>query len=192
MVSRSLYDSERDLTAHTIAIDGITMIVHKTNPIASLSRQQIIDIYTGKLKNWSDVGAFKGRIVVENKAEGRSTLDLFVEYFKLKAEEIRADVIVGDNEQAIKVVAGNSAAIGYVSVGGAVYAADSGVPIKPLALEGIQPTIAAVAARKFPIVRELNLVVTSEPSPLARDFISFAGSERVDDLVRDLFYVPIR
>jgi phosphate transport system substrate-binding protein len=191
MASRSLYENERDLTAYTIAIDGVTIIVHKTNPVQTLTRQQIIDIFTGKTRDWSAIGPLKGTIVVENKAEGRSTLELFTEHFKLDVTQIRADVIVGDNEQAVKVVAGNPMTIGYVSIGAAVFEAENGVPIKPLPLDGVAPTVAAVAAKKFPIVRELNLVVKGEPSPLARDFIAFAQSENVDDLVTDLFYVPV-
>lgn len=192
MASRSLYKNESDLTAHTIAMDGITMIVHKANPVSSLTRQQIIDIYTGKTRNWSEIAPLKGTIVVENKAEGRSTLDLFVDHFKLDVTQIRADVIVGDNEQAVKVVAGNRMALGYVSVGSAIYEADNGVPIKPLPMDGIEPTIEAVALKKFPIVRELNLVVKGTPPELVRDFIAFAQSDKVTDLVRDLFYVPLR
>lgn len=191
MVSRALYDNERDLRAYTIAIDGITMIVHKSNPVTTLTRNQIVDIYTGRVRDWSDVSGGKGVIVVENKAEGRSTLDLFLEHFKVNASEIRADIVVGDNEQAVKVVAGNRLAIGYVSVGAAVFEADNGIPIKALPLEGIEPTVAAVASKKFPIIRELNLVVKQSPEGLAKDFIAFAQSEKVDDLINDLFYVPI-
>lgn len=191
MVSRALYKNESDLTAHTIAMDGITMIVNKANPVQFLTQQQIIDIYTGKTRDWSAIGPFKGTIVVENKAEGRSTLDLFVDHFKLDVTQIRADVIVGDNEQAIKVVAGNPLALGYVSIGNAAYDAENGVPIRPLPMDGIEPTIEAVASKKFPIIRELNLVVKGPPPDLVRDFIAFAQSDKVNDLVKDLAYVPL-
>lgn len=191
MVSRSLYDNEHDLTAYTLALDGVTMVVHKSNPIASLTRQQIVDIYTGKVRDWSAIAPFKGTIIVENRAEGRSELDLFADHFKLDVTRMRADVVAGENEQAVKVVAGNPMAIGYLSVGAAVYEADNGVSIKALPLDGIAPTIEAVASKKFPIIRELNLVTKGEPRALARDFIEFARSEKCDDLVKDLFYVPL-
>lgn len=191
MVSRALKDSEQDLHAYTIAYDGVAMILHASNPVKTLTAQQIVAIYTGKIRDWSQVGPGKGAIVVENKAEGRSTLDLFLEHFKLNAREIRADVIVGDNAQAVKVVAGNPLAIGYVSVGAAVYEASNGTPIKPLPMDGVQPTIEAVAARKFPIMRELNLVV-KPPTGLVMEFLTFAQSEKVNDLINDLFFVPTR
>ena len=55
-------------------------------------------------------------MTVVNKAEGRSTLELFLDYFKLKSPDVQADVVIGDNEQGIKTVAGNPNAIGYVSI----------------------------------------------------------------------------
>lgn len=192
MVSRALKTSEADLKSYLIGIDGITMIVHKDNPVKELTTDQIVAIYTGKIRDWAEVGGRPGRIVIENKAEGRSTLELFLEHFKLTSPQITADVVVGDNEQAIKVVVGNPLAIGYVSIGAAVYSADNGLPIRPLPLNGIAPTIEAVKDKKFPIVRELNLVVKSEPTGLTKEFIEFAQSSKVSDLVKDLFFVPLQ
>lgn len=192
MVSRALKTSEADLKSYLIGMDGITMIVHKDNPVKELTTDQIVAIYTGKIRDWAEVGGRPGRIVIENKAEGRSTLELFLEHFKLTSPQITADVVVGDNEQAIKVVVGNPLAIGYVSIGAAVYSADNGLPIRPLPLNGIAPTIEAVKDKKFPIVRELNLVVKSEPTGLTKEFIDFAQSSKVSDLVKDLFFVPLQ
>jgi phosphate transport system substrate-binding protein len=190
MVSRSLTANERDLQAFPLALDGVAVIVNKSNPTASLSRQQIIDIYTGRIRDWSQVGAGQGVIIVESKAEGRSTLDLFLSHFEMKAEEIRADVVVGDNQEAIKVIAGNSLAIGYVSVGAAVVEADLGSPIKALPLDGVEATIEAVAQKRFPLMRELNLVVNKSPEGRVKEFITFAQSDQVSDLVKELFFVP--
>jgi phosphate transport system substrate-binding protein len=190
MVSRALKEDERDVTPIVLAYDGLTMIVHKDNPIQELTKQQIVDIYTGKIDNWSAVGGPDEDIVVVNKAEGRSTLESFVEYFGLKTKEIKADVVVGDNEQGIKAVAGSPHAIGYVSIGNAEYDADEGVPIKLLPLEGIPASRETVASQKFPIVRPLNLVVAKEPTGLSKEFIQFATSREVREVIESFYYVP--
>jgi len=78
MVSRRLKVSERDLEAHTIALDGISIILHRDNSVQTLSNEQIIKIYTGKISNWSSLGGPDQSITVVNKAEGRSTLALFL------------------------------------------------------------------------------------------------------------------
>lgn len=192
MVSRALKASEADLQSYLIGLDGITLIVHKDNPVKELTTDQIVAIYTGKIRDWADVGGRPGRIVIENKAEGRSTLELFLDHFKLTSPQITADVVVGDNEQAIKVIVGNPLAIGYVSIGAAVYSADNGLPIRPLPLNGVLPTVDAVKEKKFPIVRELNLVVKAAPTGLTKEFIEFAQSPKVSDLVKDLFFVPLQ
>jgi phosphate transport system substrate-binding protein len=190
MVSRALQDDERDVTPIVLAYDGVTMIVHKDNPIAELSKAQIVDIYTGKIENWSALGGPDEDIVVVNKAEGRSTLESFVEYFGVKTKDIKADVVVGDNEQGIKAVAGSPNSIGYVSIGNAEYDAGKGVPIKLLPLEGVPASRETVANQKFPIVRPLNLVVSKEPTGVVLEFIQFATSRDVRDVVESFYYVP--
>lgn len=190
MVSRALKAEEGDLAATTIAQDGIAMIVHRDNPVAALTGEQIVAIYTGGVRNWKDVGGPDAPITVVNKAEGRSTLELFLSHFKLATPAIRADVVIGDNQQGIKTVAGNLQAIGYVSIGTAEFEVERGTPIRLLPLEGVEPTTASVAAGSFPLSRPLNLVHRGELSAVAREFLSFAGSAEVHDLVIRQYFVP--
>jgi len=191
MVSRALKPEEGDLAADTIAHDGITMIVHRNTPVTSLTREQIVAIYTGQLRNWNEVGGPDAAITVVNKAEGRSTLELFLSHFKLSAPAIRADVVIGDNQQGIKTVAGNPQAIGYVSIGTAEYEASRGGPIRLLPLDGIEPSTATVSAGRFPLSRPLNLVHRGELGGIARDFVDFARSTEVHDLVTGQYFVPL-
>jgi len=191
MASRALKGEESDLHADTIAMDGIAVIVHADNPIKALSDDQIRAIYTGAVTNWKAVGGPDRRITVVNKAEGRSTLELFLHHFGLTSRDIRAQVVIGDNEQGIKTVAGNPAAIGYVSVGTAEFDQAQGVPIRLLPMDGVAATVENVARGRFPLARPLNLVTRGRPAALAQRFIAFAQSERVHDLVRDQFFVPL-
>jgi phosphate transport system substrate-binding protein len=191
MASRSLKQSESELFSFSIALDGISIILNKANPVTSLDKQQIIDIYRGKIVNWQAVGGQDATIVVINKAEGRSTLELFLHYFGLQNTEIKPHVIIGDNQQGIKTVAGNPHAIAYVSVGSAEYEADHQVPIKLLPLEGIMATVENVRNRTFPLSRPLNLVTREQPTGIIKDFIAFAHSEQVDDLIDAQYFVPV-
>ncbi|HEY9750955.1 MAG TPA: phosphate ABC transporter substrate-binding protein [Allocoleopsis sp.] len=190
MVSRTLKENEKDLQAFAIAKDGISVILNQANPVQQLSDQQIVDIYTKKITNWQAVGGKDAPITVVNKAEGRSTLELFAQYFKLEPKDIKADVVIGDNEQGIKTVAGNPNAIGYVSIGSAEYGATHNTPIKLLPVEGVAASIANVASEKFPISRPLNLVTKTAPTGLQKDFIDFARSPGVQDIVKQQYFVP--
>jgi len=191
MVSRPLKDDEKDLHGFPIANDGVCVILHKSNPLSVLTDPQVIDIYTGKSSNWKDVGGSDAPITVVNKAEGRSTLELFCHHFKLKNSDIKAAVVIGDNEQGIKTITGNPNSIGYVSIGTAEYDAAHGSPIKLLPVGGIEATSDNVANGKFPLSRPLVLATKIPPQGLVKEFIDFACSDKVQDLVREQNFVPI-
>ena len=191
MVSRALKAEEADLRSFTIARDGIGIILHRDNPAQSLTGQQIVDIYTGRIADWRDAGGKDGRITVVNKAEGRSTLELFLGYFKLRNSEIKAQVVIGDNQQGIKTVAGLPGAIGYVSIGAAEFEASQGAPIRLTPMEGVAATTANLRNGLYPLARPLNLVTRTEPAGLAKKFIDFARSKDVHDLVEAQYFVPL-
>jgi phosphate transport system substrate-binding protein len=190
LVSRDLLPEERNLVAHVIAWDGIGILLHADNPVRSLSREQLRAIYTGEITRWHEVGGRDERITVVNKAEGRSTLTLFLDYLGLRNSALKPQVIIGDNQQGIKTVAGNRGAIGYVSIGAAEFDTTRGTPIRLLPLEGVPATVAAVREGHYPLARPLNLVTRGEATGLARRFLEFAQSEAVDDLIEAQFFVP--
>ena len=191
MVSRSLTEKEQDLQAFAIARDGIGIILHKDNPVKSLSNQQVLDIYTGKIDNWLQVNGKNAPITVVNKAEGRSTLELFLNYLQIQNSDIKSSVVIGDNQQGIKTVAGNPNAISYVSIGTAEFSLNSGISIKLLPLNEIAATTENVQNQTFPLSRPLNLVTKTQPQGLKQAFIEFAQSPQVHDIVQKQEFVPI-
>lgn len=192
MVSRDLKSAEADLIPYTIAVDGIGMIVHKDNPVESLNDQMIVSIYTKKINNWLEIGGLDLPITVVNKAEGRSTLELFLDYFSLDNREISPDIVIGDNQQGIKTISGNKGAIGYVSIGTAEFEEKRGTPIKLLPISGILASTDSVRDKTFPLSRRLNLVVNTAPSPQIKKFIDYARSNAVHDIIEAQFFVPLK
>lgn len=191
MVSRAIKDEEKDLHAFPVARDGVGIILHKDNPIQTLTDEQVVAIYTGKITNWKDAGGKDAPVTVVNKAEGRSTLEVFSHYFKLKNTDIKAQVVIGDNEQGVKTVAGNRNAIGYVSIGTAEFDASQGVPIKLLPVGGIAASTETVRNGTFPISRPLHIVTRNLPVGLAKAFIDYVQSKAVHDIIRQQYFVPL-
>ena len=191
MVSRSPKSNEKDLQWFAIARDGVAIIVNSQNPIETLSDQQVIDIYTGKITQWQKLNDNALPISVVNKAEGRSTLEVFLNYFNLKNSAIKAQVIIGDNQQGIKTVAINPGAIGYVSVGTAEYEVKQGTAIKLLSTNAITASVENIRNGSFPIARTLHLITKLPPTGLAKEFIAFAQSKSVNDLVEAQYFVPL-
>lgn len=191
MVSRAMKEEERDLSAFPIARDGVCPILHRENPVQFLTDEQIVAIYTGTITNWKAVGGSDTPITVVTKADGRSTLEVFLHYFKLKSVDIKAQVVIGDNEQGVKTVAGNRQAIGYVSIGTAEYDATHGVPIKLLPIGGVAASTESVQKGSFPLSRTLHLVSKTAPSGLVKAFIEYAQSNAVHDLIKQQYFVPL-
>ncbi len=191
MVSRALGEAEADLSGHKLAFDGVALIVHASNPLADLTPDQVIGVYTGRFRDWSELGGAPGPITVVHKADGRSTQKVFLDHFALDPADVRPSVVVGENEHGLKSVAGNPKAIGYVSIGAAEASVKLGVSIKLLALDGHAATSEAVAQGSFPLVRALNLVTVGELSPLAVDFIAFARSPRARESIEAHYFVPL-
>ncbi len=193
MSSRPLKDEEKEgLVAKTMARDGVGFLVHSTNPVTDLSNEQLAAIYTGKISEWQDVGGQDAPIVVINRAEGRSELDLVTEFWGIETPDIVADVIAGENQQGIKAVAGNPNAIVYMSIGSSEQEIARGEPIRLLPLGGVEATAATVRSGAYPLARPLILVSKAEGSgSLVDAFINFATSSEVEDLVEAQAFVPI-
>lgn len=191
MVSRALKKSEADLHHFTLGKDGLAIIVHKSNPIGELTEDQIRKIYEKKITNWKTINGKDKKIVVVNKAEGRSTLELFLKFFKLKNSKIKPDIIIGDNEQGIKTVSKNPNAISYVSIGAAEYNASVGAPLKLLKFKGVEAKVQNVENGTYPLMRELNLVTKKPPKGLANKFIKYVLSKEATETIKDHYFVPI-
>ena len=191
MASRDLKPAETSgLVANRIAIDGICLIAHKSNPIASLNADQVRDVYRGDVENWKDIGGSDAPIVVINKSEGRGTLEVFLKSFSMAIEDVKADLIAGDNQQVIKSIQSNPNAIGYVSVGAADYEVKNGGKIKMIESDGVAPTMEAIRSGEFPITRPLLLITKGQPAEAAAELIRFAQSNEVHDLIEAQYFVP--
>jgi phosphate transport system substrate-binding protein len=190
MVSRTLTDKEKNLYSFPIARDGVSIILHKSNPVKSLSDAQIADIYTGKITNWKKVGGRDAPITVINAKKGYSSAELFVHYFKVDYEDIKTAIVAGDNPTRITAVAGNPNAIAYVSSGEAERKAASGAPIKLLPIHNVMPTNRNIITGNYPIARPLTLVINKLPSGMVKAFIEFYLSSAVVDIIERYDFVP--
>ncbi|MBT2295596.1 phosphate ABC transporter substrate-binding protein [Pseudomonas fluorescens] len=192
MVSRDLKASERELTDYPIARDGIAVIVHKSNPIQALSKEQVRNIYLGHIANWNALGGADMPITVVNKAGGRSTLELFAGFMNLEPADIKANIVIGENEQGIKTVANSPGAIGYVSIGAAEYSERSGTALKLILLDGQVASTQNVADNKYALSRTLNLVTKGRPGVAVLHFIEYVQSASAKDLVEEQYFVSLK
>lgn len=192
MASRDLRPEENDLFAHVIARDGISLLVHKDNPVRELSTEAVRQLFRGEIANWSALTDFEAPVTIVHKGEGRATLEVFLEHFGLDNGEVSADLIVGENQQGIRSVAGNRGAIGYVSIGATTHEVDAGTPIRPVAIEGVTPDADSVARGDYPLTRNLTLISKNPPEGLLADFLAFARSEAGSRRFQQHFLTPVQ
>ena len=193
MSSRDLSPKEKTkLYSYPIASDGICLIIHKDNPIRQLSYEQTQKIYKKEITNWSSLGGKNEEITVINKAAGRATLKVFSKYYSLRNKDIKADIIIGDNEHAIKTILGNPNAIAYVSIGSAEYHVQNSGNIVLLAEQGVLASTQNVANGSFPISRSLILATKNNKNKLAQKFINFFKTQQAKQEIEKLYFVPIQ
>ncbi|MBI2311400.1 MAG: phosphate ABC transporter substrate-binding protein [Betaproteobacteria bacterium] len=190
MVSRALSDRESDLTGFPIARDGVALVVHKDNPVRALTNRQVADIYTGRITNWKQVGGRDAAIAVFAAESGRSTSELFTQFFEISYADIRAHQVLGDNPSRIRAISENPSGIVFMSVGEAERTAQAGAPIKLLPMEGVLATSKTIRSGDYPIARALSLVTKSLPTGLAKEFVNFCLSPQVADLIIKHDFVP--
>lgn len=191
MVSRDLDPGEEDLVPVPIGLDGIAVIVHASNPLAALTRDQLVKVYTGAITDWQGLGVPPHHLTVVTKEHGRSTRELFDKYLAT-TEPYRDDlVVIGPNGQAIATVAGDPDALAYVSIGSAAVAEANGTTIRRVPLDGVAPTVEAVADGTYPLSRRLNLVTNGQPDGLAAAFLAFVTSPAGQKIVADQDFTPV-
>ena len=188
-------DESAELDTTVIARDGVAFVVHRDNPIKQISPTQLRQIYSGKIQNWSELGQPKNRIVVSNRAAGRSELSLICDYLEIEPGDIQADMVDGETQQSLKSVINNSKAITYTSVGAAQDAVARGEPLKLLPLDGVDASSETVRSGQFPLARPLILAVNTkslglQKADLVNAFLEFAKSEEVADAAVKLGFVP--
>ncbi len=184
--SRKLKDGETGVTATTIALDGIAIIVNNANPVQDLTIDQIAKIATGEVTNWKDVGGEDAPIVLIGREAGSGTRDGFESIVGVTDKCQYAQELTSTGA-VITGVAANNGAIGYASLSALK---DT---VKAVTVEGIACTEETVLDGTYKIQRPFNFVTNDSvtPSDAVQSFIDFATSAEAADLIRAAGAVPM-
>ncbi len=179
--SRSLKDGEKEggVVENIVAIDGIAVIIDKNNKAANLTTQQLTDIYTGKIKNWSELGGNKEAIVVIGREAGSGTRGAFEEL--LAVEDTCAYAQELDSTGAVLAkVASTPGAIGYISLD----AVDDS--IQTVKLNGAEPTEESIKAGDYQLSRPFVMATMgeiSEQNEVVQAWFSYLGSDEGKNII---------
>lgn len=180
--SRNLREEEKSSGAveNIVAIEGIAVITDRSNTITDLSTDQLTGIYTGEIRNWSEVGGDDVPIVVVGREAGSGTRDAFEELLGIKDTCVYANELSSAGAVMAKV-ASIPGAIGYVSLD----VLDE--TVQTLALDGIEPTAENIKAGSYLLRRPFIMATNGELSAQSRavqEMFAYLKSEEGQELIR--------
>jgi phosphate transport system substrate-binding protein len=169
-----------------VALDCIVPVVHPSNPLTNLTAAQLGDIYTGKIKNWKDVGGQDKTIVAISRDSSSGTFEVWNEKI-LKEQRVRPDAqLQASNGAVAQAVAGNKFAIGYVGIG---YVNDR---LKALTVDGVKATPETARAKQFAVARGLYMFTGGQPKGVVKEFLDFVMGPEGQEAVKAEGFVPVK
>ncbi len=181
-----------------VALDGIAVVVHPSNPISALTLDQLREIFMGNVTRWNVFGGEDRPIVLLSREVNSGTHIFFKEHVLRRGkskgpEEFAPGALMMPSSYAIaEETANNENVIGYYGLGYIsprqkvlAVARDDRSP-------AILPTIDSVRANAYPISRPLYFFTRGDPSGAVKDFLEFALSPEGQKIVRDTDFVPIK
>jgi phosphate transport system substrate-binding protein len=183
---------------HTVAHDGIAIIVNPANTLTQISVEKLSDLYTGKIAKWDDLGAKGlGQVQLINRDSSSGTYEAFKELVvtlggKDKARDFAPGTLNQTSNQGIlAMVEQTKGAIGYVGLG---YVNDKVKVLKVIPVGGkdaVAPTVETVLSKKYPVSRALYCYTNGEPTGDLKTYIDYIKSAAGQKIVTELGFVPI-
>ena len=167
-----------------VCYDGIALVINSANPIKSLSKRQVEQIFTGDISDWSAVGGKPGKISIYTRNTSSGTYSDFKELAMRKRDYASSSQKMAGNEQIISEVAKNPNAIGYV---GLAYINTEGT--KVVSIDGKLPNKTDVLSKAYPYARPTFFYTNGEPTGIAAKFIDFVMSPRGQKIVEQTGFI---
>lgn len=172
------------LVDHKVCVVGMAAVVNPGVTVDNLTQQQLIDIFTGRITNWKDVGGPDVKVVLVNRPKGSGTRATFKKFALGGAEE--AEGIEEDSSGAVRrIIKDTPGAIGYLALS---YLDGS---VKAISLDGIAPTKENIVTGKYPVWAYQHMYTKGQPSGVTKAFLDYMFSDEVQTgLVPEMGYIP--
>lgn len=174
----------------TIAWDALAVVVNPKNTVSQLTRQQLEDIFTGKITNWKQVGGADEKIVVYSRESSSGTYEFFKEHI-LKNKNYKSDILSMPATGAIiQSVSQTPGAIGYVGV---AYLNNS-VKALEVSMDGkkfVAPSYATAKDKSYPVVRPLYFYYLKADEKKVTPFVGYIMGSKGQAIAKEMGYIDI-
>ena len=167
-----------------VAFDGIAVMLNAGNPVSSLTKRQVEQIFAGDIVDWSAVGGNAGAISVYTRNTSSGTYSDFKALAMKNRDYASSSQKMAGNEQIVAEVGKNPSGIGYV---GLAYMGEAGT--KVAAIDGTTPSKESVLNKKYPYARPTFYYTNGEPTGEAKKFVDFTLSEEGKKIVEKIGFV---
>jgi len=173
--------------AHVVALDGLPILVHPSNPVKELTLEQVRKIYKGIITNWKEVGGPDKKIVMISRDTNSGTYETFNKLVMKKEKIAKETEYVGSNGAVKGRVQSTANAIGYAGLGFVDRT------VKALKINGIYPSKKTVTSGKYPIARPLFMFTNGYPKMGSHlyNFIRIYLTEKGQEIVKRIGFVPV-
>ena len=186
MASRELTAEDPVLVKHILGKDAIAVIVNKSNTITSLSKEQVIKIFAGKISNWNELGGPTKSIHVISREAGSGTRASFEEMVMGK-EHLTPNAVSQNSNASVKdSVSADDLAIGYLSLG------QLDQSVKAVDINGISCNTANAISGQYPIVRPLYFLTKAEPGGPVKKFIEYCQGPASQATIIEAGYISVK
>lgn len=185
---------EPGLNATQIGWDGIAVMVNLSNHTKEVTAQQVADIFTGKVRSWADLGGPETRILLIDRPQNRNVRDAFEQYLGIAGKIPDSAKVIGPDDKVIKTVAGTLpplSPVAYLSLGQALAAVTSGVAVRLLPLDKVEPEGPTVKDGRYKLRRPVLLLTRKEANPAVDAFLAFALSKEAQSIIDTEAYTPL-
>lgn len=185
-------EAKKEIKEVVIGYDALAIVVHPSNKAEHLTREQLEGIFTGKIKNWKEVGGADLKIVAYSRETSSGTYEFFKESVLKNKNYMNGIMSMPATGAIIQSVSQTKGAIGYV---GLAYL-NSEVKALPVSYDGgktfVEPSIANAINLSYPIVRPLFYYYEKKSEPKVKPFIDYVLSKEGQTVVEEVGYVPIK
>ncbi|WP_239618339.1 phosphate ABC transporter substrate-binding protein PstS family protein [Cohnella mopanensis] len=179
-------DKAAALVDHQVAVVGMAAVVNPKVTVDNLTKQQLVDIFTGKVTNWKDVGGNDQKIQIVNRPSSSGTRATFEKYaLGQKSEDLQGSIQEDSSGTVKKLVGETPGAIGYLALS---YLDDS---VKTVKYEGVEANVDNVANGTYPVWAYEHMYTKGQPNEAVKAFLDYMLSDEVQngDVV-ELGYIP--
>lgn len=186
-----LQDAGRAYKEVVIAYDALSVVVNPSNKVTQLTREQLEGIFTGKIKNWKDVGGDDLQIVVYSRESSSGTYEFFKEHVLNKKNYASSVLSMPATGAIVQSVSQTKGAIGYI---GLAYMDKQVKALKVSYDKGktyVAPSMAAAKDKSYPVVRPLYYYYLSTVEKNVKPFVDYVLSAEGQKIVEQVGYVPL-